>query len=106
VAGAVAALTLTFVARSRWLIVHTTPAGVEADIASCARRLLLQVVSDDASCRVESGSLALLVHRRSLGALGTTLAFSQSHQDRRLTLFRSLLGKQYRTAVPLPAIRL
>jgi hypothetical protein len=51
-------------------------------------------------------ALVLDVRATPVGWVGTQVTLPDLPRDKKLDLFRRLLGKQYKSAVPLPPIRL
>jgi hypothetical protein len=104
VAGAF--LALTFALRARWLVVRAMPTVVDQSIADSARRLLLVCEGAPGNRRIVCSTCFLDVRAGPIGWIGTHITLPLLPRERRLELFRKLLGKQYRSAVPLPRIRL
>ena len=100
------ALVVTFLLRSRWLVVRATPAVVDESITGSARRLLLVCEGVPGARRIVCSALVLDVHSTPFGWVGTQVKLSHLPRHKKLDLFRSLLGKQYKGAMPLPTFRL
>ena len=101
-------LVATFALRSRWLVPRATPQFVDESITGSAKRLLLVCEGGPGSRRIVCSTVVLDVRATPLGWIGmqVTLPPLPPPRERKLELFRKLLGKQYRSAVPLPTIRL
>jgi hypothetical protein len=106
IAIVVALLLISFALRSRWLVARATPEVVDESITGSARRLLLVCEGTPGNRRIVCTTVVLDVRSTPFGWLGTQVTLPALPRDKKLDLFRRLLGKQYKNAVPLPPIRL
>lgn len=106
IAIVVTLLLISFAFRSRWLVARATPEVVDESITGSARRLLLVCEGTPGNRRIVCTTVALDVRATSFGWVGMQVRLPPLPRHKKLDLFRRLLGKQYKNAVPLPPIRL
>jgi hypothetical protein len=99
-------LLVSFLFRSRWLVARATPEVVDESITGSARRLLLVCEGTPGNRRIVCTAVTLDVRATPFGWVGTQVRLPPLPRDKKLDLFRRLLGKQYKNAVPIPPIRL
>ena len=97
--GTIVVLTAGWVVQSRWWVVGAAPAAVIATIEECASRLCAPSARTAADCSITVPGGAVQLRVAPAGR-STVIQFRSSAKHRKAQLFRRLLAKQYRSAIP------
>lgn len=99
-AGSVLLLAAGWLVRSRWLVVGAESTAVAATVAECAARLRAPAAMLPGGCTVTVPGGVVRLRIVPASSRSTMIVFVASVRHRKTALFRRLLAKQYRAAMP------